>query len=285
MRQIKHGLSVLVQQHLVFWYNDLEDELTTYEANVSATYNLIRVGKYVKITEDRVGEFASKVVSHLLLLGHARVRDLMQAYSTGFNQDVLGYHATSLGSPGRIPSGAKGQHVDGNGDSSATREKVDQTLCELLQLGLIVPVRESTFRSDADNRVEAEKQVGNLAEYKTKSKSKKEKDAMWEAEVTAQIDQWKFGSREEQSEINAFKVGHKRALEDPEEHSAEKRQRISLDASKYALNSTRGNETKLIFDNPLKVWRFSDCVPMKKILTFHRMSLLSVSTMISLRQS
>ena len=201
-----------------------------------------------------MGEFASAIISHLLLLGHARVGDLMQSYGTSSMKEVTGYKAAKLEPPSKSIFEREEMHTKSNGDSSVTREKINETLCELLQYGLIVPVRKSTFRSATDNRIEAENRVGKLPDYKTEIKSKKEKDAMWEAEVTALIHQWKFGSKDEQSEIKTFKVGQKRLLENPEEPPVEKRQRLDLDASRYAIGSNGSNETILMLDNMLKVW-------------------------------
>ena len=177
----------------------------------------------------------------------------MQAYGINYTKDMTGRIAAKLELPGKKLSKEKGTSIKVKGDDSVTREKINQTLCELLQAGLVVPVHESNFRSKQDNRAEAERRVGKLAEYKIKGKSKKEIDALWEAEVRAHLHQWKHGSKDERSEIEAFKVGKKRALEESEEFSAEKRQRLYLATSEQTISSTGGGESKLTFNDLLKV--------------------------------
>lgn len=209
----------------------------------------------MKITENRVGEFASTIISHLLLLGHAQVGDLMQAYGVSHAQETIGPIATKLGVLGKGAAKERDGSTKSNRTVSVTQEKINQTLCELMNAGLVVAVHESDFRSEADNRTEAERSVGNLAEYKIKGKSKKQINALWEAEVREQLHSWKLGSRDERSEVDSFKVGIKRSLEDSEEHSAEKRQRLSTAMGKQTF-SPIGGEGKLILNNLLKVWRY-----------------------------
>lgn len=231
----------------------MEDELVSYEANLSAAYNLLRAGKYVKIAKNRIGEFASTVISHLLLLGHARVGDLMQAYGIGHTKDMTSRLAAKLGSLGRrTPKMNDGSH-EVNGNESATREKINQTLCQLLQAGLVVPVHKTDMRSKQDKRAEAERSVGVLAEYKIKGNSKREIEALWEAEVRAQLHQWNFGNQEERGEIEALKVGRKRPLEGSDEYPAEKRQRLDLAANKQKMAPAGGGGSKLTFNGLLKV--------------------------------
>ena len=227
--------------------------MVSYEANLPTAYNLLRAGKYVKITENRVGDFASTIISHLLLLGHARVGDLMQAYGIVHTQDITGRTATKLGLPGRKLPKETIVSNKANGDESVTRTKVDQTLRELLQAGLVIPVHESNFRSKQDNRAEAEISVGTLAEYKIKGQTKKAIDALWEAEVSTLLHQWNFGGKNERCEIEAFKVGTKRAFEGSEDSPTEKRQRLDFAISKQTITSTGGRNSKLIFNGLLKV--------------------------------
>lgn len=253
LRQVKHALSVLVQQHLVFWHKAPEDELVSYEANLPAAYNLLRAGKYVKIAENRVSEFASTIISHLLLLGHARVGDLMQAYGIGYTKDITDRTAAKLGLSERKLSKENVISNKVNGDESVTREKINHTLRELLQAGLVIPVHASNFRSTQDNRMEAELSVGPLAEYKIKGKTKKAIDALWEAEVSTQLHQWNFGGKDEWSEIGAPNVGKKRAFEESDMSPAEKRQRLDLAMRKQDVTSTGAQDSMSVFDDLLKV--------------------------------
>lgn len=255
-----------------------------YEASLSAAYNLIRGGKYVKIAEDRIGEFASTIVSHLLLLGHARVGDLLQAYGIGPAKDAAASTSAELAVSGMKPSKGNLSSKKINGERSVAWEQVDQTLCELLQAGLVIRVHESNFRSQQDNRAEAETSVGTLPEYMTKGQTKKAIDAMWETEVRAQLHEWKFGGQDERNDVGAIKFGKKRALEESSQSPAEKRQRLDLAMSKRATKSTGDQVSTSTFDGLLDVRIYPGLPISRRFSDQHpRMSLLFVSTMTSSR--
>ncbi|KAF2268899.1 DNA directed RNA polymeras-like protein III subunit Rpc82 [Lojkania enalia] len=78
-RQIKLGLVVLVQQHLVF-YSSTDQRVTYYEINWHQAYALVRIGKVLTLAENRFGKKASNLLSNLITLGHARIADLKEAY-------------------------------------------------------------------------------------------------------------------------------------------------------------------------------------------------------------
>ncbi|KAF1918041.1 DNA directed RNA polymeras-like protein III subunit Rpc82 [Ampelomyces quisqualis] len=78
-RQIKYGLVILLQQHLIF-HSGNDAGVTYYEIDWQNSYALIRVGKVAKLVEDRFGKKAANVISNLLTLGHTRVADLKEAY-------------------------------------------------------------------------------------------------------------------------------------------------------------------------------------------------------------
>lgn len=78
-RQIKYGLVILLQQHLVF-YSPSDAPVTHYEIDWQNSYALVRLGKVSKMVEDRFGKKAANVVSNLLTLGHTRIADLKEAY-------------------------------------------------------------------------------------------------------------------------------------------------------------------------------------------------------------
>ena len=78
-RQIKHGLIVLIQQHLLF-YSATDSQASYYEIDWQQSYALVRYGKILRLVQDRFGKRASNVVSNLVTLGHTRVVDLKEAY-------------------------------------------------------------------------------------------------------------------------------------------------------------------------------------------------------------
>ncbi len=176
------------------------------------------------------------MISHLLLLGHARVGDLVQAYRLGFTKDHKGRLAAAHGLPNKTISHEpleNGVVVQGE---NVSLEKINQTLCDLLQLGLVFKVHESHFRCDIDSRAEAEKAVPPVEEYK--AKSKKERDAMWEHDVLCKIEEWKYGTKAEKAEIEGLKKGKKRLLGHEESLQPEKRQRLYMSMSKNVVGTT-----------------------------------------------
>ncbi len=237
-RLIKHGLSVLVQQQLVVWYTSSE-EPTVYEANTQAAYSLVRSGKYAVIAEDQLGEFAGALISNLLLLGHAKVGDLMKAYGVNSRKDVKSPATVTNAIASKPLSNGLNQTKAHTGDNAVILETVHLTLCDLLRTGLISPVNESHFRSDADNRLEAEKVVPPPEYYK--AKSKKENDAQWEASIQNKLKEWRFGTAAEQECVDVIVKGKKRLFEDIESSRAGKRQRLKLGRSNEIISSTGSN--------------------------------------------
>ena len=207
--------------------------MALFEANTATAYLLVRSGKIINLAAERMDEFASAIVSNLLLLGHARVGDLMQAY---------GFH--KKGANGRLlnaahgPYGKPGTHGSAQtvGDESVSLESVQVALIGLLEAGLLSRVNESHFRSDADNRIEAERITKPPGEYK--AKSKREQQAQWERSVEQQLDDWRYGTRDEQKNIQDLGKGKKRILNDQPSFHAEKRQRLDVPFGKQAISST-----------------------------------------------
>jgi DNA-directed RNA polymerase III subunit RPC3 len=78
-RQIKYGLVILLQQHLVF-HSGNDSQPTYYEIDWQNSYALVRLGKVTKLVEDRFGRKAANVMTNLLRLGHTRIADLREAY-------------------------------------------------------------------------------------------------------------------------------------------------------------------------------------------------------------
>lgn len=233
---VKHGLSVLVQQQLVLWYNSSDEHLTLYEANTATAYSLVRSGKYIKVAEAQVGEFAGKVITNLLLLGHARVGDLVQAYGVGQPKKSHDGPANTGGPPGKALSSSSG-HADGCIEEKIdTLESIHGMLRELLRTKLVTRVHISHFRSDADNRSEAEKVVPNPEDYK--AKSKREKDAQHETAVKRKLKQWKCCTDGEEAEVEYFKKGKKRLHKGHETLQPEKRQRLCSPLSQEVIGMT-----------------------------------------------
>ncbi|MCJ1470941.1 RNA polymerase III subunit C82 [Pseudocyphellaria aurata] len=233
-RQLRHSLTVLIQQHLAYWTTSAEDNTTLYEANQETSYALVRSGKYVQWTEDRYGDFAGGVVSNLLLLGHARVGDLAQAYKLVLPNEKHSQEATHDLPNSNSPETPKTKQVNCETvDHSPTLESLHLTLWDLLKAGLIVTVNESHFRSDADNKIEAEREIPHP---KLKWKFKKDEELDWERNIQQKLEDWKHGSEAERNEINSLQRGKKRLLE-ISESSNSKRQRLNLPLTKAVVGT------------------------------------------------
>ncbi|KAL6720177.1 RNA polymerase III subunit C82 [Lecanora helva] len=208
---------------LVFWHTS-DKRLTTYEANSDSAHLLVRYGRYMKIAEDRVNKIASDIIVDILLRGHAKIGDLLQAYglADGVNgKKSLGPHYM----PDQPRPSVSKDVVDGIKGDQVTYESFREALLELLRLGILSKVNVSHFRSDADNRIEAEKVVPPVGEYK--AKSKKEMEAQWETALVKQMEEWKYGMDNGISNVNSPIKGRKRPLDDTEDFRPEKRQRFS----------------------------------------------------------
>ncbi|RMZ72805.1 hypothetical protein GMOD_00009853 [Pyrenophora seminiperda CCB06] len=109
-RQLKAGLVILLQQHLVF-HSGSHAPLTYYEVDWRNTYAIVRSGNVPKLVEDRFGKKAASIVSNLLALGHTRIADLKDAYfPPATESDYESDHAHGAGSKRKR---ANGTHTNG----------------------------------------------------------------------------------------------------------------------------------------------------------------------------
>lgn len=187
---------------------------------------LVRSGKYIKFTEDRFGEVASGIISNLLLLGHARVGDLEQAYK------VVRPTGAAVGTS----NGKKKQPTNETKSRCPSLESLHLALRDLLQAGLVIIVNESHFRSEADNRTEAEREIPNPKA--AAGKYKKEQEFDWERKIQQKLEEWKHGTKVGISKIAILPHGKKRSLEDPESCQDFKRLKLPLPFSKAAIGTT-----------------------------------------------
>lgn len=208
---------------------------------------LVRSGKYIKLTEDRFGEVASGVVSNLLLLGHARIHDLEQAYK------VVRPTGAAVGSL----NGKKKQSTNETKTRAPSLESLHLALSDLLQAGLVVIVNESHFRSEADNRTEAEREMPNPKA--AAGKYKKEQEFDWERKIQQKLEEWKHGTKMERSKIAILPRGKKRSLEDLDSSQDFKRLKTLLPFNKAAVGTVGYNlETIIAGSGYMDVCIFED---------------------------
>lgn len=132
-RQLQHGLVVLIQQNLVYYFDE-GPQATYYEANQGAAYGLIRSGKILDVVESRYGDVARDVVQNLFLLGHAKVGELIGLYQRDRNPPANGTSNTLV--EFEVQPYAPAQ--------------LDSILCDLLEAGLVEPVTNLSFQSPDD---------------------------------------------------------------------------------------------------------------------------------------
>jgi DNA-directed RNA polymerase III subunit RPC3 len=128
-RQIKYGLVILLQQHLIF-HSGNDAPVTYYEIDWQNSYAVVRFGKVAKLVEDRFGKKAANVISNLLTLGHTRIADLKDAYfppDAGSDDDSDDGVVNGAGSKRKRTNGT---HV--NGTAAKTNGVVNGLPSELM---------------------------------------------------------------------------------------------------------------------------------------------------------
>lgn len=151
---------MLIQQHLVLHNTSEDDDTTFYEVHWENAYALVRSGKIIKLCEDRFGESAGGIISNLLLLGHARVRDLAEAYGVAVKwQSDLNSETNHINGEG-LPNG-EGKDTNSHGAPTHIRSvgELHRVLDDLIQAGYVKPVRAIHFRPMADIIADAEQIV------------------------------------------------------------------------------------------------------------------------------
>ncbi|EUC28317.1 hypothetical protein COCCADRAFT_9298 [Bipolaris zeicola 26-R-13] len=126
-RQIKYGLVILLQQHLIF-HSGSDAPLTYYEIDWQNSYAIVRFGKVTKLVEDRFGKKAANVMSNLLALGHTRITDLKEAY---FPPEIDSDDESDDGAANGAGSKRKrtnGAHVNGHAKTNGATNGVPSEL-------------------------------------------------------------------------------------------------------------------------------------------------------------
>lgn len=178
-RQLHYGLAAMIQHRLVFHYTAYDDGITYYEANIQFSYYLVRSGKILEFIKERLGDYASAVMSTIMLLGHAQI---------GYLEDLPElntHHSISNGVTGEDdmdgeygdlkeaedPEGQddeEGQVNGVNGDHAPSGPSglLHPTLKTLAAHGYITRVREAHFQSYSDNVLDAERAVKSRPDVK-----------------------------------------------------------------------------------------------------------------------
>ncbi|KAM3465405.1 hypothetical protein MY5147_004873 [Beauveria neobassiana] len=142
-RFLRNGLSVLVQQNLLFHHTDSDSRGTSYEANSDACYNLVRSGKILEAIESQYGTAERDLVQTLLQLGFARIADLTQAFK-GRTSKTNG-------------------HTNGSTEMASglieSESHLNAVLGRLIQAEIVETMRADSFRNPRDVHREIEQDV------------------------------------------------------------------------------------------------------------------------------
>lgn len=171
----------MIQHHLVYHFTSLEDGNTYYEANPQAAYYLVRSGKYLKLIEDRFGEYAARIMEALLFLGHASVKQLQSLPELRSRKPIApnGYLGDDAATQDDETEreGATGLT---NGDHSVDDKPAPfhSTLKALASHGYILRVRDAHFQSPSDNWLEAQRLISTHPDIRA-LKGKKQEEAIF----------------------------------------------------------------------------------------------------------
>lgn len=158
-RHLRNGLAVLIQQNLLYHQINPDSSNTSYDANPDACYNLVRSGKILEIIESQYGTAERELIQTLMLLGHARIADLAQAFGSRVS---------------KVNGHTNGTHESRNG-LIQSEDHLNSVLGRLIQAEIIETVRPDSFRNPKDVYQEIEDDVLKAAPgEKATSKNKAE---------------------------------------------------------------------------------------------------------------
>jgi DNA-directed RNA polymerase III subunit RPC3 len=158
-RELRHGLAVLLQHNLLFFYADPNLKSTFYEANADHAYNLVRTGKILEMVETSFGPSAKDVMQNLILLGQTRVSDLTSAYQGKINQ------AIKAALENESSAGTNGQNGHANQTFKTpdlvvkSSTELNSILCRLVDSELIAVVHRKTFQTPDDIYKDVESEI------------------------------------------------------------------------------------------------------------------------------
>lgn len=156
-RQLRHGLAVLIQQNLLYYYIDNDTKTATYEANPEPAYNLIRTGKILEMVESAHGASFKDVMQSLLLLGQTRVSDLKAAYEEKIKRSAETAQQVNSDletAEGDAPPAAKKSNLP-----VKSAAHLNSIICRLAEAELVDVVHGMTFVSPEDIQRDVEERV------------------------------------------------------------------------------------------------------------------------------
>ncbi|KAK8107618.1 DNA-directed RNA polymerase III subunit RPC3 [Apiospora kogelbergensis] len=157
LRQVRHGLAVLVQQNLVYHYTDSDTSRTIYEANHYFAYNIVRNGKILDCVHRNYGEDAKRIVHLVMASGHMRVGSIVDAYLK--NHGKLAKNVNGL-------SDQPNSHEDDDSFADTAPEEpqvsgyqVLDDIAHLIAIGILEPLSPKMLQSPEDIKSEVDKDL------------------------------------------------------------------------------------------------------------------------------
>ncbi|CAK7566585.1 MAG: RNA polymerase III subunit C82 [Sporothrix epigloea] len=170
-KQLRHGLAVLLQYDLLYFYVSGPDRSTVYEAKPAAAYNLLRTGKVLEMVGTLYGPDARDVMQSMFALGHTRIADLKEAYKAKIDKAAAMDNDGTTGTSYRYANGDQEEaYTNGNTphqDASQTSRNnairslnhLNSVLCRLIHAEVVEVVTPASFKSFPDRQSEAREKV------------------------------------------------------------------------------------------------------------------------------
>ncbi|KAK6845258.1 DNA-directed RNA polymerase III subunit RPC3 [Apiospora arundinis] len=159
LRNVRHGLAVLVQQNLVYHYTDSDTSRTIYEANHYYAYNIVRNGKILDCVHRNYGEDAKRIVHLVMASGHMRVGSIVDTYLKNH-----GKLANNVNGSADQTNGHEDDHEDDHPFDDAVKEEpqvsghqVLDDIAHLIAIGILEPLSPKMLQSPEDIKSEVDK--------------------------------------------------------------------------------------------------------------------------------
>ncbi|RYP71997.1 hypothetical protein DL771_004466 [Monosporascus sp. 5C6A] len=250
-RQVRHGLAVLVQQNAVFHLSDPDSSVAYYDVNPDAVYNLVRSGKILEMVREKYGDIAKGLVQDVLVLGHIKISDLVEAYKNkapgGENGPVNGVVKDEHDQDDGHGLNGNSNHVDGVNGSSANgfageedkKDPITQVyfhLARLLAAGILEPVSSMMFQSPTDSTTAIEQEVLR-SDFPTGIRGIKQKREL-ETAVAKKVE-----------EFQQSRTALKRRLETEFDHEASVKRRRLLNGSGMSNGTSGAGAVDLLMEH------------------------------------
>ncbi|KAK6825042.1 hypothetical protein PG987_012536 [Apiospora arundinis] len=159
LRNVRHGLAVLVQQNLVYHYTDSDTSRTIYEANHYYAYNIVRNGKILDCVHRNYGEDAKRIVHLVMASGHMRVGSIVDTYLKNH-----GKLANNFNGSADQTNGHEDDHEDDHPFDDVVKEEpqvsghqVLDDIAHLIAIGILEPLSPKMLQSPEDIKSEVDK--------------------------------------------------------------------------------------------------------------------------------